>query len=123
MTAYLNDRVLDNGLTVLDTEVTGIHYCSSLPADYAGTLTASLGNKTGISVGSPAARSPTGRKVTVAAVTNGAATASGTITHYALVDSVNSRLLAAKTVAIQKAVNNGDTITSPAFDLGIPGPA
>lgn len=123
MTAYLNDRVLDNGLTVLDTEATGIHYCSSLPSDYATTLTASLGNKTGISVGSPAARSPTGRKVTVAAVTNGAATASGTITHYALVDSVNSRLLAATTIAVQKTVNNGDTITSPAFDLGIPAPA
>jgi hypothetical protein len=122
MTAFLNDRVLDNGLTVLDTEVTGIHYCSSLPSDYAGTLTASLGNKTGISVGSPAARSPSGRKVTVAAVTNGSATASGTITHYALVDSVNSRLLAAQTVAVSKVVNNGDTITSPAFDIGIPGP-
>lgn len=123
MTAYLNDRVLDNGLTVLDTEVTGIHYCSSLPSDYASTLTASLGNKTGISVGSPAARTPSGRKVTVAAVTNGAATASGTITHYALVDSVNSRLLAAQTIAVSKTVNNGDTITSPAFDIGIPGPA
>lgn len=123
MTAFLNDRVLDNGLTVLDTEVTGIHYCSSLPTDYASTLTASLGNKTGISVGSPAARSPTGRKVTIAAVTDGAATGSGTITHYALVDSVNSRLLAAQTIAVSKTVNNLDVITSPAFDIGIPGPA
>ena len=123
MTAYLNDRVLDNGLTVLDTEVTGIHYCSALPTDYANVATVTLGNKTGISVGSPAARSPTGRKVTVAAVTNGTATASGTITHYALVDSVNSRLLAAQTIAVSKTVNNGDTITSPAFDIGIPGPA
>jgi hypothetical protein len=113
MTAYLNDRVLDNGLTVLDTEVTGIHYCSALPTDYANVATVTLGNKTGISVGSPAARSPTGRKVTVAAVTNGSATASGTITHYALVE----------TIAVSKTVNNGDTITSPAFDLGIPAPA
>lgn len=123
MAAFLNDRVLDLGLTILDTEANVLHYCSSLPSDYAGTLTASLGSKTSLSVGSPAARSPSGRKVTVAAVTNGAATANGTITHYALVDSANSRLLAAQTVAVSKTVNNGDTITSPAFDIGIPGPA
>ncbi|MBZ9659769.1 hypothetical protein LB523_12005 [Mesorhizobium sp. ESP-6-4] len=123
MAAYLNDRVLDSGLNIIKNEANVLHFCSSMPADYAGTLTASLGSKTSPTISSPAARSPSGRKVTVSAVTNAACTANGTITHWALVDSANSRLLAANTIAVSKATNNGDTITSAAFDVGIPGPA
>ena len=44
--ATLNDRVYDNGLTVLDTEATYLYICSQEPATYtAATSTYALGNK------------------------------------------------------------------------------
>ncbi|PSJ55811.1 hypothetical protein [Pseudaminobacter soli (ex Li et al. 2025)] len=119
--AYLNPRVLDLGLNVLVTETTRLHYCSDEPTTYAQAVSLSLGSKASPTIGAPVDRTPSGRKVTVAAVANGAATGAGSITHYALVDATNSRLLATRETAAAKAVATGDTITSAAFDVGIPG--
>lgn len=122
--AYLNDRIFDNGLTVLDTEANRLDICSAAPTTYAeATSTYTLGNKTSLSVGSPADRSPSGRKVTVAAITDGTVTANGTATHVAVVDTVNSRLLAVQALSASQAVTSGNTFTLPAFDVGIPDPA
>jgi hypothetical protein len=125
--SYLNDRVLDNGLTVLDTEADKIFICSAEPATYtAATTTNALGNKTfsaGAAFGSPAARSPSGRKVTSAAITDGSVTGTGTASHWAVVDSANSRLLAAYSLAASQAVTSGNPFTLAAFDIGIPAPA
>lgn len=121
---YLNDRIFDNGLTVLDTEANRLDICSAAPTTYAeATSTYTLGNKTSLSVGSPADRSPSGRKVTVAAITDGTVTANGTATHVAVVDTVNSRLLAVQALSASQAVTSGNTFTLPAFDVGIPDPA
>ena len=93
--ATLNDRVLDNGLTVLDTEANRVDICSQEPASYAeATSTYTLGNETSISISAPADASPNGRKVTLAAVSGASVTGTGTATHYALSDTCNSRLLA-----------------------------
>ncbi len=119
--AYLNPRVLDLGLNVLTTETTRLHFCSAEPTNYAQAVSLSLGSKASPSVGAPADRTPSGRKVTVAAVSDGAATANGSVTHYALVDGTNSRLLATREMKDGRTVATGDTITSPAFDVGIPG--
>lgn len=121
--AFLNDRVLDSGLTVLDTEVDVLHICDSEPATYAEVGTKTLGNKASPSVGAPAARSPSGRKVTVAAVSDGEVTDTGTASHWALVDSANSRLLAAGALSASQVVTEGNVFTLAAFDIGIPGPA
>jgi hypothetical protein len=119
----LNDRVLDNGLTVLDTEANRLDICTQEPATYTeATSTYTKGNKTSLSVGSPAARSPSGRKVTVAAITDGTVSGTGTVTHYAITDTVNSRLLAAQSLSASQAVTSGNTFTLGAFDIGIPGP-
>ena len=124
MAAYLNDRVLDNGLTVLDTEADKLYLCSQQPATFAeATSTYALGNKTAISVGSPADGTVNGRRVTVGAISGGSITATGTATHYALVDSTNSRLLAAHTLSASQAVTNGNTFSLAAFDITIPDPA
>jgi hypothetical protein len=119
----LADRVLDNGLTVLDTEATTLHICSAEPTVF-GTLN-SLGNKAlgAGGIGAPAARSPSGRRVTVASFSDGAVTATGTATSWAIVDTANSRLLAAGSLASSQAVTNGNTFSLAAFDIGIPGPA
>lgn len=123
--AFLNDRVLDFGLTVLDTEATKIHICSSEPSTFAGVAGVSLGNK-GLAaggIGAPATRAPSGRKVTVAAFSDGSVTGTGTASHYAIVDEVNSRLLAANSLSASQAVTSGNTFSLDAFDIGVPGPA
>lgn len=119
---FIADRVLDFGLNVLDTEANRLDICSSEPATYAAaTGSASLGNKTPLSIGPPAARAPSGRRVTVAAIADGSVTATGTATHWAITDTVNGRLLATGALAASQLVTNGNTFTLGAFDAGIPG--
>lgn len=124
---YFNDRVLDLGLNVLDTEVDKITICNAEPATYtAANATNALGSKTfaaGGAFGSPAARSPNGRKVTSTAITDGSVSASGTASHWAAVDTATSRLLAANALGASQSVTNGNPFTLAAFDVGIPGPA
>src|SRR5687767_460754 len=120
--SFLNDRVLDLGLTVLDTEVNSLHICSQQPVTYTQAVTTfTLGNKASPSVSAPAQRgSPAdGRQVTVAAVSDGSVTANGTATHWALVDTGNSRLLASGALAASQAVTSGNTFTLGAFTIGI----
>ena len=122
--ATLNDRVFDNGLTVLDTEANRIDITSQEATSYAdATSTSTLGNSTSLSIGAPADRAGGGREVTVAAITDGSVTGTGTATHYAIVDTVNSRLLATGSLTASQAVTNGNTFTLTSVDIGIPDPA
>jgi hypothetical protein len=122
--ATLNDRVFDNGLTVLDTEANAIHVTSQEATTYAeATSTYSLGNSTSLSIGAPQDRSGGGREVVVAAITDGSVTGTGTATHYAIVDTVNSRLLATSTLTASQAVTSGNTFTLSSVSIGIPDPA
>jgi len=120
--AYLNDTyVLDPAFTQLDTAGNRLDICSQEPVTYAGaTSTYTLGNKTSLSIGAATDRSPNGRKVTVAAITDGTVTGTGTATHWAISDTGNSRLLATGALAAAQAVTAGNTFTLGAFDIGIP---
>lgn len=121
--ATLNDRVFDNGLTVLDTEANKILITSSEATNYTqANSTYALGNSTSLSIGAPADRSGGGRQVTIAAITDGAVTATGTATHYAIVDTVNGRLLATGALSASQAVTNGNTFTLTSTTIGIPDP-
>lgn len=122
--ATLGDRVFDNGLTVLDTEANRLDICSQEPTTYAqATSTYTLGNKTTPTIGAPADRAGGGREVTVSAISDGAVTGTGTATHYAITDTVNSRLLATGSLSASQAVTNGNTFTLTSFKIGIPDPA
>jgi hypothetical protein len=122
--ATLNDRVFDNGLTVLDTEANRIDITSVEATTYASaTSTNTLGNSTSLSIGAPADRAGGGREVTVAAITDGAVTNTGTATHYAIVDTVNSRLLATGSLTASQSVTSGNTFTLSSVAIGIPDPA
>lgn len=122
--ATLNDRVFDNGLTVLDTEANAIHITSQEAATYAeATSTYTLGNSTSLSISAPQDRTPSGRQVTVAAITDGSVTGSGTVSHYAIVDTVNSRLLATGALTSSQVVTSGNDFTLSSFTVGIPDPA
>jgi hypothetical protein len=120
--SFIADRVFDLGLAVLDTEANRLDICSSEPATFAAaTGAATLGHTTSISIGAPAARTPNGRRVTVASVSGVAVTGTGTATHWALTDTANSRLLATGSLDAPRAVTTGDTFSTAAFDIGIPG--
>lgn len=119
--AFVADYVLDAALAKFDTEANRLDICSQEPTSYSqATSTYTLGNKTSLSVGAPADRTPNGRKVTVAAITDGSVTGTGTVTHWAIVDTGNSRLLATGAFGSSQAVTSGNTFTVDAFDIGIP---
>lgn len=122
--ATLGDRVFDNGLTVLDTEANKILITSDEATTYTqANSTYALGDSTSLSIGAPADRSGGGRQVTIAAITDGTVTATGTATHYAIVDTVNSRLLATGSLTASQAVTSGNTFTLTSTTIGIPDPA
>lgn len=128
--AFLHSDVLDNGLSVLSGATsTALHLCHTMPTDRASAIANSVGNKASPSIGAPAARTPSGRKVTVAAITSGSpgnitATSTGAADdaqYWALIDG--TRLLAAGDLSAAQMVANGNTFTTSAFDIGIPAPA
>ena len=120
----LDNRVFDNGLTVLDTEANKITITSQEAATYAeGNATFALGSSTTLSIAAPSDRSAGGREVVVAEVTDGSVAVSGTATHYAILDTVNSRLLATGSLSASQAVSAGNTFTLGSFTIGIPDPA
>lgn len=122
--AFLNDRVFDNGLSILDTEANKILVTSQEAGDYTeANSTYALGNSTSLSIAAPTDRSGGGRKVVVSAISDGSITATGTATHYAIVDTANSRLLATAALTASQSVTNGNTFTLATFDIGIPDPS
>jgi hypothetical protein len=121
--ATLDNRVFDNGLTVLDTEANKIVITSQAATTYTeANATYALGNSTSLSIGAPADRAGGGREVVVAAITDGSVTGTGTATHYAIVDTVNSRLLATSTLTASQSVTSGNTFTLSSVAIGIPDP-
>jgi hypothetical protein len=120
--ATLDNRVFDNGLTVLDTEANAIHITSAEATSFANVASVTLGNSTSLSIGAPQDRSGGGREVVVAAITDGSVTGTGTATHYAIVDTVNSRLLATGSLTASQAVTSGNTFTLSSVAIGIPDP-
>jgi hypothetical protein len=118
----LDNRVFDNGLTVLDTEANVIHITSAEATSFANVASVTLGNSSSLSIGAPQDRSGGGREVVVASTSGGSVTATGTATHYAIVDTVNSRLLATGSLTSSQAVTSGNTFTLSSVAIGIPDP-
>ncbi len=120
--AMIGDRVLDNGLTILNTEANQLDICSAEPAVYADVATYTLGNKTAPTISVPADATAGGREVTVSAITDGSVTATGTAAFFCLTDTVNLRLLAATALSATQAVTSGNIFTLTALTIGIPDP-
>jgi hypothetical protein len=120
----LADAVLDGGLTIIDTLAQKIFICSADPTTYTeASSTYALGSKdfgsAGAAFGSPAAGTPNGRKVTSAAITDGAVTASGTASKWA-VTGASAYLYANGSLSASQAVVSGNTFTLGAFSITIP---
>ena len=122
--ATIDNRVFDNGLTVLDTEANKILITSQEATTFTeANATYALGDSTSLSFGAPQDRSGGGREVVAAAITDGSVTGTGTATHYAIVDTTNSRLLATSTLTPSQSVTTGNTFSLSSFSIGIPDPA
>ena len=122
--ATLNNRVFDNGLSVLDTEANRLDITSQEATSYSdATSTSTLGNSSSISIATPSDRSGGGREVVVASIADAPVTGNGTATHYAIVDTANSRLLATGSLTASQVVASGNTFSLGSFTIGIPDPA
>lgn len=118
--AFVSDYILDAALSKLDTEADKIYITSQEATTFTQAATTyALGVKTGLVVGAPTDRVPNGRKVTVAQFSDGSVTSTGTATHYAIVDSVNSRLLATGSLAQPQVVTTGNIFSLADMDIGI----
>jgi hypothetical protein len=118
------DRVLDNGLSVLDTEATHLYICSAQPTTFTeATVTLALGNKNfgaGAVFGSTQAAAPDGRKVSTSAFDDGTITATGTPAAFAITDNTNSRLLLAGDINATQNVTAGQRFALTSLTVHIP---
>lgn len=124
MASILADWAIDNGLNGVHTNADKIYLCSQDPTTFTeATSTYALGNYNfgaGNAFGAPADATPSGRKITSAVVTAGSITGNGTAVKWAVVDSVNLRLLANGSLASSVGVTSGQAFTLPAFDIILP---
>jgi len=120
---FLADEVLDFGVNYIDVETTDLHILSAEPATWANVGSFTLGNKAAPVVSAPQDGDVDGRKVTISAITDGTVTGTGTASHWALVDTAATKLLAAGPLASSQAVTSGNPFTLTAFDITIPDPA
>lgn len=116
--SFITDSSLDAGLTYIRSNATVLHICSSEPANYAGVAGVSLGTKSAPTIATPADRTGGGRQITVSAITDGAVSANGTASHYAIVSG--SELLVSGALTASQAVTSGNTFTLTSFTIGIP---
>lgn len=116
---FISDEIFDQGLDYADANGTRIDICSAEPTTYAqATSTNSLGNKTGLNTGATQNGAVDGRRVIVPAITDGAVTATGTATHWALTNGT-SVLLATGALSASQAVTSGNTFTLDAISITI----
>ena|SRR5262252_1399611 len=124
MANVVGDYALDNGLNAIHNLATHIYICTNDPLTYTdATSTYALGNKNfgaGGVFGVPGAGSPNGRTIASTAITDGSVTGTGTAAKWAVVDSVNSRLLANGSLAASQAVTAGNTFTLASFNIRLP---
>lgn len=105
------DYILDGALERFR-EVDTVHACSAEPATFGDVATYSLGSYAVASAPSIVDGATEGRRVILPAVFGITASATGTATHYAVVDAASSRLLQTNSLDAPVAVTSGES-----FDL------
>lgn len=119
--SFVSDRALDAAIQLLIDETDRLCICSAEPTTYTeATDTYVLGYKNSPAFGAIGDRTGGGRKTTVSAITNGVVVATGSATHWALVDTANSRLLATGVLSSTVGLTAGNLLALAAFDIGWP---
>lgn len=119
---FLNDNTLDNGLAAPKAAADRLFLCNAEPATYLqASSTFKVGEKLlaagGVFPGAIAAGSPSGRKLSTVAVSDGDITASGNASHWASATSGSSRLEVAQALAATQAVTINNKWSMPATDV------
>jgi hypothetical protein len=121
---YLFDYQMDFGLNAF-TLADKIVVCSQRPMNFTeANVTYKIGEKSfgvgNVVTAGPQNATPTGRQIITAAVANGTVTTNGTPTKWAIIDSANSRLLAAGDMTGSEAVTTADGWTLEAMTINVP---
>lgn len=120
----VHDDVLDGALNILKNNCTRMTACSAEPTSYSqANATYALADVTVASGDFTNANGDTsGRKCTVAAKNAVPVDASGTVTHVALLDVANSKLLYVTTTSSQ-GVSSGGTVDFGSWKVEIADPS
>ena len=122
MARSVHDDVLDAALNYIKNNTDKLVACSAQPTTYTeANSTYALADVAVSSSDFTVADDTSGRKVTAAQQDDVDVDATGSITHYALLDTGSSKLLFV-TTATSKAVEAGDKITINAFDINLQDP-
>jgi hypothetical protein len=122
MAAYINDVVLDAALSYIDANTENLYICSTQPTTFAeASSTYKLGVKATPSIGAPT-NAASGRKIVVAAITDGTVSGTDTATWVALTDDSETLLLCAQALSAGQAVTSGNVFTLTEFDITLPDP-
>jgi hypothetical protein len=118
----LDNTIYDGGLSVLTGSTSELYVCSQEPTTVAeANATYKLGTKADITISSPA--DATGvRQVVVSAITDGTVNATGTVTHWAIVNSAATVLLATGTTTASVVVTSGNEFTLDAINISLQKP-
>lgn len=123
MAKYINPNTIDLALNDIKTNGNRMVVCSAQPLTFADATTYGLGLVAMAATDYTLANGDvSGRKITVAAKAGVPVTASGTATHVAIVDTVNSILKFVTTVA-STAVASGGTVDVGSWKDEIQAPA
>lgn len=118
--AYLHDSVLDSALQNIITNTNILYICSAEPANFAAVAGVTLGSKSGPTIGPPVDGITNGRRIVISAISDGVVSTSGTATHWALVDTDNSVLLASASLDASLAITDAEPFLTASFDIELP---
>lgn len=123
MAKSVNATVLDAALNLIKNNANQMVVCSAQPTTYAEANATYKLASVAMAAGdyTLAAGDTSGRKVTMAAKTGISIATSGTATHIALIDTVNSVLYLVTTCTSQ-ALNTGGTVDIPTWKYEIQNP-
>lgn len=124
MAKSVHDDVLDGALNIIKNNCTRMVACSTQPTSFTeANATYALADVTMASGDFTLANGDiSGRKVTVAANTGVTVDAAGTVTHVALLDVANSKLLYVTTTTSQ-GVSSGGTVDFGAWKVELADPS
>lgn len=125
MAGLISDRVLDEGLNILNSECDMLTLVSQAPTTYTeARVTYQIATKSSPVVSTAADRAGGGREVTVSAINSGlGVNNNGVAGYWALIDTVNSRLLAYGEINDPIILTTSDSVTLNEFTIGIPDPS
>lgn len=123
MADILGDRVFDEGLGILTTDVENMYICSSQPTTFTEAQTTyKLGTKASPTITGPT-DGTTGRSVNVSTFSDGVVNSAGDAAWFALTDDSNSELLVSGNLGSTVGVATGSPWSlTTGIEVNIPDP-